>query len=88
MGWLGSSIPRDDERKTFVVTSTGETCVWKGSRNCLWHATVDGLHAVCSRAIVLVEDDHYPSTVDRSNDMMTCERCQDLVTRRPIDGGS
>jgi len=82
MGWFGSSIPRDDETKTFAVTATGESCVWKASRNFLWHATVDGLHAVCSRAIVLIEDDVYPSTADRSNDTMTCERCQDLVTRR------
>lgn len=44
MGWFGSSILRDDEQKTFVVTATGETCVWKASRKCLWHATVDGLH--------------------------------------------
>jgi hypothetical protein len=76
-------FPRDDERATFVVRKTGETCVWKGSRGFLWHATVDGLRAVCSRAIVLVEDDPYPSTVDRSNDTMTCKRCQDMVTRKP-----
>lgn len=82
MGWLG--FPRDDERKTFVVTATGESCVWKASKKLLWHATVDGLRAVCSRAIVLTDDDPYPSTVDRSNDSMTCERCEGLVTRKPI----
>lgn len=84
MGWFGSSILRDDEQRTFVVTVTGETCVWKASRSCLWHATVDGLRAVCSRAVALVEDDPYPSTVDRSNDLMTCRHCQDRVTRRSV----
>jgi hypothetical protein len=81
-------VKRDDELVTFVRLDTRETVVWVAGQNegCIWHATSDGLAAVCSKAI-LVDPNHdpYPSTVDRSNDLMTCVRCAERVARLKRD---
>jgi hypothetical protein len=78
---MGTAIPRTDEVDRFVVLSSGESCVWRMSSGFLWHATVDGLRSVCSKHIVLTDGDPYASTVDRSDDTMTCRRCQERVRR-------
>jgi len=86
-------MKRQDQIDRFVVIGTGETCVWGESRSGLWHATVDGLHAVCSSTVVVELDlnDSGWSPFDRSNDTMTCENCADRVRRvrsglpRPVD---
>jgi hypothetical protein len=75
---------RDDELETFIRLDTRHTIVWAAGRNegCIWHATEDGIYAICSRKIVVdLDADPYPSTVDRSNDLMTCVRCQDHTAR-------
>ena len=88
MKWLGIiEVARNDERDTFVVIATGQTCVWRAAdKGCIWHATVDGLAPVCRSRIVLGDNDPYPSTVDRADDMMTCMRCAELVRRVRADG--
>ena len=81
---MGSLIQRDDETKTFVRIDTRQTVVWAARKDgWLWHATSDGIHAVC-RSDVIVDLDHdpFPSTVDRSDDLMTCVRCQERVAVR------
>jgi hypothetical protein len=70
--------PRQDEIDTFVVISTGNTAVWRASSSCNWHAAV-GKFAVCGAKVN--DEDPFPSTFDRSNDPMTCEKCQELVRR-------
>lgn len=79
MGWMGTSVARDDERKLFVVIATGDSCVWKAPKSTLWHATVDGIHAVCSRAVIVTDEDPFPSEVDRSTSLMACKNCQERV---------
>jgi len=79
MGWMGTGIARDDERKRFVVIATDESCIWKAAKSTLWHATVDGIHAVCSPAVIVTDDDAWPSEVDRSDSLMTCKNCQERV---------
>src|SRR5579863_7997050 len=75
---------RADQLRAFVLISTGATVVWKsGKRTLIWHASVDGLHGVCSPHVLVTDADPYPSTYDRSNDLMTCIRCQELVRRLP-----
>lgn len=81
---MAFGFKRNDELATFILIRTRETVVWAAGRNegCIWHATVNGLHAVCSRAIIVdIDWNPYPSTVDRSNDLMTCDRCAGLVAR-------
>jgi hypothetical protein len=74
---------RYDEHAVFVRTDTGETVIWVAKRNgYLWHATGDKIHAVCSASVLVdLVHDPYPSTVDRSSDLMTCLRCQERVRR-------
>jgi len=75
---------RLDEEALFVRISDGASVVWKNGAprgGYLWHATVDGLHAVCSSAVIVGDEDPYPSTPDRSDDMMTCNSCAGLVKR-------
>jgi hypothetical protein len=83
MKWLGLDCRRIDELQTFARIDTGETVVWAAKRNgYLWHATADGIHAVCSATVVVdLGHDPYPSTFDRSSDLMTCIRCQERVRR-------
>ena len=88
-GLFGVSI-RYDEIDWFERISDGKTALWmSGGPALLWHATVDGKVAVCSSKIAVYrERNPYPNTVDRSSDLMTCERCADLVRRIPMKGGN
>jgi hypothetical protein len=81
MGWLGTSIRRDDETVVYIRLDTRETVVWAAKADgYLWHATADGIHAVCHVAIIVdLKYDPDPSTVDRANDTMSCVRCQERV---------
>lgn len=74
---------RIDMQTTFVRLDTGATVIWlAGASENLGHATEDGIHAVCSRALLVSPDrDPSPSTYDRSNDLMTCDRCAERVRR-------
>lgn len=75
---------RDDELATFVHIETRKPVIWVAGQNegCIWHATADNKRAVCSFDIMIdLEANPYPSIVDRSNDLMTCLRCQDKVTK-------
>lgn len=83
MGWMGTNIKRDDELAHFVRISDGMSVIWLFSvESHLCHASADNLHAVCRSDLVVSDSfDPYPSTVDRSNDLMTCIRCQGLVRR-------
>jgi len=85
MNTLRINHQRADQLRTFVKRDTRETVVWAAGRNrFLWHATVDRLHSICNRNIIIdVENNPYPSTHDRSNDLMTCMSCQDLVIKLP-----
>lgn len=84
---------RYDEIDWFERVSDGKTVLWMCSKETgvrrgsgyLWHATVDGKTAVCSKLIEIDrERDPYPHTVDRSADTMTCDRCATLVRRIPM----
>ena len=72
-----------DEIDWFSRISDGKTVLWMaGATTFLWHATADGVVAVCSSAIrVDRQRDPYPSTIDRSCDTMTCTSCAGLVKR-------
>jgi hypothetical protein len=86
MGWMGTDLHRDDELQLFVRIKDGASVVWRAAASCLFHATMDGLHAVCSSRVVVSDEDPYPGTVDRSHDLMTCKRCASLVKRcRPAN---
>jgi hypothetical protein len=84
MGWLGTSIRRNDELVVYIRLDTRETVVWAAKAGgYLWHATADGIHAVCNpRYIVDLDHDPFPSTVDRADDIMTCVHCQERVAVR------
>lgn len=71
---------RGDQEEIFVLASTGETVVWLVSGSYLYHATVDGLRAACNRAIAVHDD---ATIEDRSRSIMTCEKCAEIVKRRP-----
>ena len=77
---------RQDEIDWFNRISDGKTILWMAGASYLWHATTNGEVAVCSSSVRVYRDlnpdrDQFPSTQDRSNDLMTCERCQGLVRR-------
>lgn len=74
---------RYDEIDWFERISDGKTVLWlAGASTFMWHATADGEAAVCSTAIPVDRHrDPYPGVVDRSHDVMTCERCAGLVRR-------
>lgn len=74
---------RQDEIDWYSRISDGKTVLWMmGKTTYLYHGTVDGEVAVCSSAIeVDRERDEYPSTIDRSHNTMTCDRCAALVKR-------
>jgi hypothetical protein len=76
---------REDLRHTYVVMTTGETAIWLTSRSCIYHATVDGLRAVCNRAILVYEDGAGHGE-DRSDSVMTCVKCQERVRRVKEEG--
>jgi len=84
MGWMGTSVRRNDELVVFIRLDTRETVVWAAKKDgYLWHATADGVHAVCNVQIIVdVDFDPSPGTVDRSRDTMTCVRCQERVAIR------
>jgi len=86
-GWMGTALKRDDENVVFIRLDTREVVVWVARANgWLWHATSDGVHAVCNvRTFVDVAYNPWPTTVDRSNDIMTCVHCQGKVAvkKRP-----
>jgi hypothetical protein len=72
---------RNDELVVYIHLRTRQTVVWAATRKgWLWHATTDGIHAVCKSSIVVdLNHDPWPSTVDRARDLMTCVRCQERV---------
>lgn len=76
---------RYDEIDWFERLSDSKPVLWMAAASetsFLWHATADGLVAVCSSRIAIDRHrDPHPGTVDRSNDTMSCERCQGLVKR-------
>lgn len=75
---------RQDEIDWFYRVSDDKTVLWmaSGGHSCLWHATTDGVLAVCSSEIHIHRSrDPYPSVVDRSADAMTCLRCATMVRR-------
>ncbi len=74
---------REDETTRFVlIKDPCVTAIWKAAPNsCLFHATVNGLTSICPARARLTDEDPYPSTYDRSNDMMTCDLCAELVRR-------
>ena len=78
---MGTSIRRNDELVVYIRLDTRETVVWAAKRNgCIWHATSNGLRAVCNPSIAIdLKYDAAPSTVDRANDLMSCKSCQELV---------
>lgn len=79
---------RYDETDWFNRRSDGKTVLWMAAASetsYLYHATADGLVAVCSSLIAIDrERDPSPGTVDRSQDTMSCLRCQSLVRRIPM----
>ena len=79
---------REDEKQRFVlIKDPCVTAIWKAQPNsCLFHATVNGLVSVCPARAVLTDEDPYPSTFDRSNDMMTCDLCAEMVRRVKVRG--
>jgi len=83
MGWNGA-FRRDDELATFERISDDASVVWASSKTAyLFHATVDGITAVCNKKrLVDLDREIYPSTIDRSNDMMTCVLCQERVRKK------
>jgi hypothetical protein len=72
---------REDQIDTYVVIASGQTAVWLVSKQYIYHASVDGLRAVCNRAILVRENDCCGSEYDRSNSLMTCRKCADRVRR-------
>jgi hypothetical protein len=75
---------REDQLHAFVVIATGQTAVWMVSRNYLFHASVDGLRAVCNRAILVHGSDFGDGWgEDRSKSTLTCAGCAERVRRLP-----
>lgn len=77
---------RQDEIDWFYRRADRATVLWMAStKSYLWHATADGVLSVCTPHVAMDrERNPAPGTQDRSNDTMTCERCQDLVCRIPM----
>jgi hypothetical protein len=80
---------REDQFHTYIAIATGQTVIWLVSSSYLYHATVDGLRALCNRAILVRENASVLE--DRSNSTMTCHKCAGRVrrvrpdVRSPID---
>jgi hypothetical protein len=76
-------FPREDQRRVFVLCSDRDvTVVWNYSpTSFLYHATRDGLKAVCGAQTVLQEEEPGMGAFDRSKNVMTCRKCTGLVAR-------
>lgn len=83
-----SLFNRADQNVLFLRISDETPVKWlvkAVGRSFDYHASVDGKVAVCLGAPVVGESPEAPKNVDRSNDVMTCENCQDLVKRVASD---
>ena len=76
---------RRDEIDTFIIIATGGPARWMPDHRFVYHATPDSVHALC-RPQLGVSENYRPSvkTDDRSNDLMTCATCAEMVRRRRV----
>jgi hypothetical protein len=76
-------FPREDQRRVFVLCSDrGVTVVWNyAPSSYIYHATTNGLRAVCGARVVLQEEEPGVGAFDRSKNVMTCQKCAGLVAR-------
>ena len=68
-----------------VETFRGAVVSWlENQETGVFHATTDGRRSVCAiRAVLREPMSGLPEMEHRSNDLMTCLACQDLVMRAP-----
>lgn len=74
---------REDQRRVFVLCKDRSiTVVWNYSpKSFIYHATANGLKAVCGAQTVLQEEEPGIGAFDRSKNVMTCQKCAGLVAR-------
>lgn len=75
---------RYDEQEIFLEIATGNPVRWEYASSFLYHATTDGERSVCGAVQgheTIFEEEPGSGVVDRSNDTMTCRRCQGLVRK-------
>ena len=79
---------RNDQLRYFWLKKTKQGIVWCLSREGTFHASLDGLRAICNcRTVLLSEEDHTNSCMDRAHNPLTCGLCADKVMQGALHKG-
>jgi hypothetical protein len=86
MNSMAAAVARNfwrEDKDVIYRDKHGIVVTWRASERHLFHATRDGVRALCNRKLKLpmTVEESCPSTFDPSNDLMTCERCAERVYR-------
>jgi hypothetical protein len=65
--------------RKFIHIASGQPAVWMAHPSCLYHASTDGVVAVCNSKLTLTTKNPYDHVLDASTDVMACERCCERV---------